>query len=130
MFVFEAKVHEQFIPLEYSPFLFENIIPLDHDRVTNRPEHELVAVTYSPYPLEVSPCPFRPRSPFVPPWSVSQISSWSHVLNFRQYFSPFELELKAQTIQLCNDLQSSLFLKLLRLTAKSFLEAFRVYSPL
>ena len=61
---------------------------------------------------------------------MSQISSWSHVLNFRKYFSPFELELKAQTIQLCNDLQSSLFLKLLRLTAKSFLEAFRAYSPL
>ena len=48
MFVFEDNAHEQFMPLEYSPFLFENMIPLDRDRVSNRPEHELVAVTYSP----------------------------------------------------------------------------------
>ena len=48
MFVFEDKVHEQSMLLEYSPFLFENIMPLVPDRVTTRCEHELVAVTYSP----------------------------------------------------------------------------------
>ena len=48
MFVFADKVHEQSMPLLYPPFLFENIMPLELDRVTNRPEHELDAVTDSP----------------------------------------------------------------------------------
>ena len=48
MFVVEDKVHLQSMLLEYWPFLFENIMPLDSDRVTNRPVHELVAVTDGP----------------------------------------------------------------------------------